>query len=93
MNHEIFLHFVLIIVSKFKQQAKQKQALLESNLPGIVCSTGMVKWGWRLLQPLLFGIIPRVYAFKKLILRTLYSITFGIVIQPFQSAFYKRIVI
>jgi len=51
MNQEIFLHFVLINTSKFKQQAKQKQALLESNLPGITCSTGMVKRVGDFLQP------------------------------------------
>jgi hypothetical protein len=43
MNQETFFEFYVFNVSKFKIQAKRKQALLESNLPGITCSTGMVK--------------------------------------------------
>ena len=45
---------------------KRKQALLESNLPGISCSTGMVKERIGKHQPLFQQIIPRVGCLKKL---------------------------
>jgi hypothetical protein len=45
---------------------KRKQALLESNLPGIYCSTGMVKEGLGKHQPLFQQIIPRAGCLKKL---------------------------
>jgi hypothetical protein len=45
---------------------KGKQALLESNLPGISCSTGMVKERIGKNQPLFQQIIPRVGCLKKL---------------------------
>ena len=45
---------------------KRKQALLESNLPGISCSTGMVKERLGKHQPLFQQIIPRVGCLKKL---------------------------
>jgi len=43
-----------LTVVKFVQQAKQKQALLESILSGITCSTGMVKRLELKLQSLFF---------------------------------------
>jgi hypothetical protein len=39
----LFMFLSVKVITIFTQQAKRKQALLESNLPGIVCSTGMVK--------------------------------------------------
>jgi hypothetical protein len=45
---------------------KWKQALLESNLSGISCSTGMVKERSGKNQPLFQQIIPRVGCLKKL---------------------------
>lgn len=45
---------------------KRKQALLESNLSGISCSTGMVKEKVGKHQPLFQVAIPRVGCLKKL---------------------------
>jgi hypothetical protein len=45
---------------------KQKQALLESNLSGISCSTGMVKESVGNTNLSFQGIIPRVGCLKKL---------------------------
>jgi hypothetical protein len=45
---------------------KRKQALLESNLPGIPCSTGMVKESVGNTNLSFLWIIPRVGCLKKL---------------------------
>ena len=45
---------------------KRKQALLESNLPGISCSTGMVKESVGNTNLSFQWIIPRVGCLKKL---------------------------
>jgi len=45
---------------------KRKQALLESNLPGISCSTGMVKESVGNTNLSFKRIIPRVECLKKL---------------------------
>ncbi len=44
---------------------KRKQALLESNLSGISCSTGMVKEGLGNTNPSFQQIIPRAGCLKK----------------------------
>jgi hypothetical protein len=46
VGHEQFSilgHKTIFLLINFERQAKRKQALLESNLPGISCPTGMVK--------------------------------------------------
>jgi hypothetical protein len=45
---------------------KRKQALLESNLPGISCSTGMVKESVGITNLSFQMVIPRVGCLKKL---------------------------
>jgi len=49
------------------QQAKRKQALLESNLPGLTCSTGMVKRDWGKPDLFLFSDHSKSRCLEKLI--------------------------
>jgi hypothetical protein len=42
-NKRTISFFDSVVLSIFNRQAKRKRALLESNLPGITCPTGMVK--------------------------------------------------
>jgi len=44
-KHSVKEFFICEGQTKFTPTGKRKQALLESNLPGISCSTGMVKEG------------------------------------------------